>query len=387
MKQIAFLIIMMMASALMAQASDSLSFSLPQNMDLVFDYFSRNYLATESLGRGGTGVASMGGVESILANPASYFMDRSAIYGQLLIKPPVRTHVYEGYNSFVSPVPFGMVAAGGNLTDDLSWGLAYSMPKSIVLDAFRVNMNMGDSQLIRYPIFNQHQLTANFGVHIGELNLGLNVHNQFYYISDFTVLRTFEQIREVKYLLRPQVGALWNTNRINLGLSYTPESKLDWDVKYVKYDTSLPDELSAGISIRDNNRKYMLELDWENSAILHEDYKDRLTLKAGFESKGRKYIYRLGYIYHPEIWHGAYKIPVNETAHPDTAMWWDSVNPGGEVPKNDQHLLTAGLSWPFQHGSLNLGFLSEVSGPSKMTQISASVNLYLDYILRKRNPL
>ena len=386
MKRYCLLILVLTATAMMAQATDSLSFAHPQNMDPVFEYYSRNYLSTKALGRGYTGVASQGGVESVLANPASYLIDRSALYAELLIKPPVNTGIYTGENNFTSPVPFGMVAAGGNVTDDLTWGAVYSLPKSMVMDAFNVEMNLGGYLLTRYPVYNLHQLTANLGLHIGELNLGLNVHNQFHYYSDFTVLRTFERIREAKYVLRPQFGVLWNGPRLNLGFSYTPQSKLDWDLKYVQYDSSLPGDMIVGASLKDSNRRYHLEMNWENTSILHPEYKDRLVYKAGFEADVRKVTYRLGYMYRPEIWHGDYVLPINTTAHPDTALWWNFVATGGEVPKNDQHIVTGGFSWYFKDGSINVGLLYEIAGPAQMAQLSASLGLNFDFFKRRRHP-
>ncbi|HNZ06793.1 MAG TPA: hypothetical protein PKI63_03285 [Candidatus Cloacimonadota bacterium] len=386
MKHFSLLILLLIASALSAQAADSLNFSLPQNMDPVFEYYSRNYLSTRSMGRGTTGVASLGGVESVLANPASYQIDRDAMYMELLIKPPVSTAIYTGDNNFKSPVPFGLVAAGGNVTDDLTWGAAYSLPKSLVMDAFNLEMNLGGYLHTRYPVYNLHQLTANLGLHIGELNLGLNVHNQFHYISDFTVLRTFERIREVKYLLRPQMGMLWNTQKLNLGFSYTPQSPFNWDLKYVMYETSLPGEASVGLSVRDANRRYNLEMDWTDTSILNSHYKDRYTYKAGFEADVRKFTYRLGYLYRPQIWDGLYQLPVNTTANADTALWWDDAALGGRVPANDQHLATAGLSWFFKDGCINLGLLYEVSGPAQMAQVNASLGLNFDVFKRRKHP-
>jgi len=386
MKQLCLFVLLMLATLLMGQAADSLSFPLPQNMDPVFEYYSRNYLSTSALGRGNTGVAAQGGVESILANPASYLIDRSAVYGELLIKPPVNTSIYPGENNFISPVPFGMVATGGNLTDDLTWGAAYSLPKTMVMDAFNVEMNLGSYLLTRYPVYNLHQLSANLGLHIGELNLGLNVHNQFHYISDFTVLRTFERIREYKYVLRPQMGAVWSGNKLNLGFSYTPQSQFNWDLKYVQYETALPGEMSVGASFRDANRTYHVQVDWENTSILSAEYKDRFVYKAGFEAAVRKFKYRLGYIYRPEIWHGDYKLPVNTTAHPDTSLWWNFVEAGGSVPENDQHLATAGLSWYFKDGSINLALLYELVGPAQMAQISAGLSLNFDVFKRRKHP-
>lgn len=385
MKNCLLFTLLFLAAGLMAQGADSLSFALPQNMDPVFDYFSLNHLSTASLGRGTTGVSCQGGASSILANPASYLMDRSSVYAEMLIKPPVETHIYPSDHNFNSPVPFGMVAAAGNLSDDLSWGIAYSMPKSMVWDAFVVNMNMGDFQLVRYPKYYQHQFTANIGVHIGELNLGLNLHNQLHYIDDFTVLRSFEQIREVKYQMRPQFGALWAANRFNAGISYTPRMHLDWDLKYAHYDLSMPGTLSAGLSLREGIRRYVVEADWEDSSVLNDQYKDRLSLKAGYEATSRKYTYRLGYLYRPQIFSGNFKLPMNTTAHPDTSMWWDSVARGGRIPKNDQHLITAGFTWPFSYGAINLGMLMEVAGPTKMAQIGGSLELNLDYFRRKKS--
>ncbi|NLO11255.1 MAG: hypothetical protein GX122_02410 [Candidatus Cloacimonetes bacterium] len=391
MRKLYILIFLLMAVGLMAQAQDSLgiSFAMPQNMDPAFDYFSVNYVGAQALGRGNSGVALKGEVESILVNPAAYHPQRSAIYGEMLIKPPVKTDIYHSAREFSSPVPFGMIAAGGPLENrflpGMNWGVAYSLPKSIVLDAFVVPMNFGAYEMVRYPIYNQHQLTANLGWHRGDWNVGVNLHNQIHYISDFTVLRTFEHIREYKYLLRPELGVLWTNPQLNVGLSITPPSRLDWKLKYLDFDTTMPTELTAGIAIKNANQRYIVDAQWENASAVHEDYKDRFSLKAGFESDVRSFTYRVGYLYRPEIWHGSYNLPINTTADADTALWWNYIPTSGSVSENGQHLVSAGISWAFKYGVINVGGMIGLGQPD-MAQVSASLGLYTDYFRRKRHP-
>jgi len=62
------------------------------------------------------------------------------------------------------------------------------------------------------------------------------------------------------------------------------------------------------------------------------------------------------------------------------------VEAGGSVPENDQHLATAGLSWYFKDGSINLALLYELVGPAQMAQISAGLSLNFDVFKRRKHP-
>ncbi len=382
MRTFLMLILLLAASGILAQA-DGLHFPQPQFVNPIYDYFSRNYLSTSAMGRGHTGVALTGGVDSALLNPASYQPEQASLHLEALIKPPVNTDTYGPEDRFTSPVPFGIAGIGGNLGRGFSGALIYSLPKTLVMDDFSVEMNMGDYLLMRYPTFNLHQITASAGWHLERLHLGLNLHNQFYYLSDVIFLRTFERIRQAEYILRPQLGLLYTAPSYTAGLSITPEQSANWDLKYAVYDTKLPLSISVGASYQLSGTVFTADLEYENCSALDNAFQDRYTIKAGVEKNIRRFTYRLGYLSHPEVWHGDYQLPENTTANADTSLWWDNVALGGSIKKNGQHFLSAGVTWHHRDGNINLAVLQDVAGREPMTQVNLSLSLYLSAFRRK----
>jgi hypothetical protein len=272
---------------------------------------------------------------------------------------------------------------GGSLSRNLSVGFLYSLPKSLVLDDFSIEMNMGDYLLMRYPTFYLHQFTGNAAWHGEHFHAGLNLHNQVYYLGDTAFLRTFERIRQSKYVLRPEFGLLFDSERYGAGITVTPQQNAKWDLKYAVYDTVLPLTIGTGISYKLDTATLTADLEYQNTEGVSDSFSDRWTIKAGFEKKVRKFTYRLGYMSHPQVWNGYYRLPVNTTANADTSLWWDDVEPGGYVKKNSQHFLSLGFSWHHRDGNINLALLQEVAGRMPVTQINVSLSLYLDAFRRK----
>lgn len=383
MKHIASICLLLAAVTLGAQAANTLDFTTPQFTNPIYDSFSRNYLGTKAMGRGYTGVATLGGAENVLLNPAGYKADKPALYLEMLIKPPVNFDTIEGEDTFLSPVPFGIVGAGGSLGKDFTIAGMYSLPKTLQLDDFSVRMNLGAYMLQRYPAFNLHQFTANLAYHTGDWHFGANLHNQIWYLGDFTVLRTFERIQEFKYVPRPQLGVLFTGKNLNAGISIEPEQAVDWDLKYVQYEAVLPMNVNAGLSVKTGATAINCDMGWENTAAINPEYKDRVTARLGVETRVRKFTYRFGYSFVPEVWHGTYRLPVNTTANADTALWWDFEPVTGNVDRNNQHFLHIGTTWHHRDGSINLAFMQDVAGQAHMTQISMSLELYFSAFRRK----
>ena len=380
------LIALILAAGLWAQAADSLSFSLPQNMDPVFDYFSLSYLGSRSLGRGHSSVSYSGGEESILANPAAYKAGKPSIYLELLVKPPSKTNIYQGESDFSAPLPVGIGALGGRLAQKLTWGAAYSLPKIIQLNSIDIELNQGGDYHSRYPLYCLHQATGNIAFHQGAVNLGLNLHGQFHYIDDLAVMRSFAAIRKTKFILRPELGFLYDEDNWGLGLTYMPPAKVDWDLDVIRINSKLPGLATLGARYQIGKYSVSAQADWENTSIVHPEYKDRPTFKAGYESSNRKGLsYRLGYIYHPGIYDGFYTIPTANVAHADTSIWWEDVPAGGKIAKNDQHFLTAGLSTSTKYVGFNLAFAYQLIGAEPMSQVSISASINPDIFKRRKH--
>lgn len=392
MRWILILALLLGSLGLAAQSADSLDFPQPHFVNPIFDSFTRNYISTSAMGRGYTGIAIPGGVDNVLLNPAGYAPDKASLHLEMLIKPPVDAIFYAEHDTLTgytmtpedrmtSPVPFGIVAGGGMIGYNFSYGLLYSLPKTIKVDDFSVEMNMGAYLLSRYPSFYLHQFTANAAWHSERFHVGLNLHNQIYQIGDLTFLRSFERINNSKYVLRPQVGLLYTGDSFNAGLSLVPPQNTSWDLKFVQYDTKLPLNIVAGGAYKKNNAQFTAEVDFEQSSALTDKYVDRYTLRLGAEKTVRKFTYRAGYIYHPEVWHGHYRLP---DADSDTlSIWWDDILAGGKVEKNTQHILTVGTTWHSPDVRINLAFLIDVAGRAPIAQVNASLDLYFSAFKRK----
>ncbi|MBW6513661.1 MAG: hypothetical protein K0B87_02770 [Candidatus Syntrophosphaera sp.] len=378
---------------LAAQSADSLDFPLPHYVNPIFDSFTRNYVSTSAMGRGYTGVSVPGGIDNVLLNPAGYVPDKATLHIEMLVKPPVDAKFYAEHDTLTgitmtpedrmtSPVPLGIVGGGGSISQRFTYALLYAMPKTIRVDDFSVEMNMGAYLLSRYPSFYLHQFTANAAWHTERFHVGLNLHNQIYRIGDVTFLRSFERINDSKYLLRPQLGLLYTGDSFNVGLSAIPRQNASWDLKFAQYDTHLPLNLAAGGAYKTDSSSFAAELDYEQTSTLSDKYIDRYTLKLGAETTVRKFTYRAGYIYHPEIWHGHYKLP--DAASDTLSIWWNDVLAGGKVEKNTQHILTLGMTWHGRDARINLGFLMDVAGRAPIAQVNASLDLYFS-AFRKKN--
>jgi hypothetical protein len=388
---ICLLFLGLLGTALSAQSPDALNFPQPQYVNPIFDSFTRNYMSTSAMGRGYTGLAILGGVDNVLKNPAGYRPDKASLHLEMLVKPPVESDIYAMADTSVyyrmtkenmlSPVPVGIVGGGGTIGPNFTYGLLYSMPKSIKVDNFGVEVNMGYGLIMRYPSFFLNQLTANAAWHKDNFHVGLNLHNQIYHLGDVTFLRSFERIISDKYVLRPQLGLLYSGESLSAGLSMVPQQNVNWDLKFAQYDTRLPLSLALGVAYNKNNAVFTAEVDYEQCSAISDAFKDRYTFHAGLEKTVRRYTYRAGYIYHPQVWEGDFLIP--DACSDTISIWWAAVLPQGRVGKNNQHILTLGTSWNHPDVRVNLSGLIDVAGQAPIAQVSLSADLFFSAFKRK----
>ncbi len=391
-----FLILLALTLALALGAqSQTLELPQPQYMNPFFDSFTRNYMSTNALGRGYTGLALPGGIDNVLINPAAYEPDRATLHLELLAKPPVDINTHAAADTaeyykvspqtMTSPIPLGVLGGGGKIGNNFSFSLLYSMPKTVRVDYFGVEINMGGGLIMRYPTYYLNQFTANAAWHTDNFHLGVNLHNQIHYVDDLTILRSFASIRSTKYLLRPQFGFLYTGEAVNAGLSVTPPQNFDWELTFAEYNSVLPLKIGAGAAYDKDGTRLTAEVDFEQTSAISEAFKDRYSFRLGAEKTIRRYTYRAGYIYHPQVWDGRFRLPdASGYASADTvSIWWDAVKPTGFVQKNSQHIITLGGSWNHQDVRVNLGGMIDVAGKAPMAQVSLSVDLYFSAFTRK----
>lgn len=377
------LVFIVILGQLCAQAVNELSFPLPQFMNPIYDGFTRNYGSATAAGRGYTGISKLGGVDQILHNPASYLPDEASMYVNLSLKPPITEIDTENSARYSSPIPFGMVALGKSWNQRISAAAVYSVPKSIVYDEFSMVLGQGASLLQRYPTYYLHQLTGSLSYHNGPWHAGINLHNQIHYFDDIIFYRTFDRVRKSSYILRPEIGFLYQGELFGLGLTAMPQQEITIDTPYIEYEANLPTKLGAGISLTMDNRSLSLEAEYEQTSSLSDAYSDRLCLRTGYEYRKGKMTYRLGLMSNPGIYEGRYLHPVNNTASQDTTFIWNDMPTGGNLDNQDQFLFSMGFTFHHKDGTVNLALIQDVLGKFPATQVNLSLGLYLSSFKRR----
>lgn len=370
-------LLLMLALGFAQAAPDSINLPYPQFVNPFYDSYAHSYLNAVSAGRGGAGIAFMGGVENVLINPAAYDPSKSSMAIEALIKPPVEASGFISHTRFSSPIPFGLFAVGGKLGSKLSGSLVYSQPKAVYLDGYSLPLLNNTYAIDRFPKYYLHQFSANLGYHISNLHLGLSVHNQIHALDDVPVLQTFDRIKDAKYVLRIEPGILYESERGAIGLTVTPPTNVNWDLKYVDYDTLLPLRVGIGTLVRTGNRNFMVDLDYEQFSAVHAGFSDRLRVKTGFEYKRKNIQYRLGYLYSPEVFKGDFNIPFN-AASVDSSDVWAGIPSVTTIKSNTQHILSLGASLNHKYGYVSFAVMQDVAGKAPFTQVNLALNFNLE---------
>ncbi|MDY0151202.1 MAG: hypothetical protein RBS43_02890 [Candidatus Cloacimonas sp.] len=379
------LLIALLALSWMLQAQNvsGLDLPLPQFTNPFYDSFSKNYPGINAAGRGNTGVAALGDATTLLLNPAGAVPDSTQLFLELDFKPPIEAYGYSTYARYSAPPPFSLLGVSGKLGSKVSGGLYYNMPKSILLDDFSILINQGNDMVVRLPVYYIYQLTANLGYHSGPWHWGVNVHNQLHYTDDTVFLKTYDRVRDFKYALRIQPGLIYDFGKVNVGLSVMPPTRYDWDLKYKNYDVIQPLWLNAGLSGEHKGFNVSLETEFEQFSAISDDFKDRITLKAGVEKAKGSMVYRAGYLHTSNVFAGLIQLPENTSATADTSIFWNDVPTSFTIKDGSQHIISCGLSHYHRDGSINLAAMHSFSADAPQTQVMISLSLYLSSFHRK----
>lgn len=380
------MLILTVLSGLCAQAQpDSINAPLPFMMNPFFETFSHNYIGATALGRANTGIAVLGELDAILSNPAAYFPEKGSLLLELDTKPEIQATSYPNEAVFVGTSPIGIAGFGVPLSSKLAAGILYNTPKTIKMDSYSFEMFNGTYFLLRRPQYNLHQFTANLAYHGSRLHLGLSLHNQLHFMDDVPFMRTFDRVSNLKYIPRVELGAIYAGDSGNIGLNLTLPSNADWDLKYKEYDSLLPLKVGIGTVFHENNRNWLLDLEYEQFSALHASFDDRLQVKAGFEYNRGNTVYRLGYMYSPNVFEGVYHIPLNTSSAVDTSTVWNSILTAHPVEDGTQHMLSAGLSYRHKYGSINMGYLQSLSLDAPVSQFSLGLSFFFDAFVHPAN--
>lgn len=385
--KLSFLLILILLfglnSVLLAQ-QDSLDFPAPQYMLPFYDHFSQNHLNVDAMGRGFTTMAVLGKAENAVNNPAALSSDKSAMYMELTIKPPIEEINEPDSMMYSSPIPFGLIGLSGRIYKELYGAISYNVPKSLVYDNFSIEILQGNDVVTRYPTYYLHQVTATLAGNIGKLRLGLNIQNQFHQFNDIIVFQTFDRIDKTYYVSRIQPGILYQWDNLRVGAAFLPETTVKMDIRYTEYDVTLPMKISGGIKAEIIGSNISADVDWEQFSKMDSKFDDRLTLKAGIEKRVRNYTYRAGLISFPGVYQGPYRLPFYNSTEPDHQLWWNSIARGGIIGDTDQLYATIGLTYHFEGGKLSLGLMRDVLDHVPTTQFAMALGFNLDTLKGKK---
>lgn len=365
-------------------AEDPLEFPAPQYMLPIYDHYTINYLNVEALGRGFTTNATLGGVENAVNNPATLAGEKSALYMELAIKPPISEINPDNDQMYASPIPFGMFGFSGKLGKGLLGAISYNVPKSIVYDAFSVEIGAGLGAVTRNPTYYLHQFTTTLAGKTGNLRYGINLHQQLHQFKDITVIYSFARLDETYYILRIQPGIVYKWNNINLGASFMPQTARKMDIGFLYYKTMLPWKVNTGLSAEFNNNRISIDAEWEEFSRMDAKFKDRFTVKGGVEKRIRNVTYRIGLASLLGVYEGEYILPQRNVVTPADTMWWGVVPKGGTIEKTDQINATIGFSYHFKGGKISMGLMRDLLGNVPSTQFAMALGFNLETLKGKK---
>lgn len=366
------LIIIAFSTSLIAEP---LPFMAPQFLQSYFDHYANNYLNAISAGRGHTGVGLEGNIENVLQNPAAFTTDHDQMFFEIFIKPPVTEYNTRQEQQYESLVPIGMWAYGLNAGKNFCLGANYSTPQSLEYNAFLLDLPTGDV-VFHYPSFYLYQLTLTGNYQWNNLRIGLNLLNELYRFKDQVTLGTalYDRVDHVDYVLRLQPGLFYTYRSVSFGTSYVPATKHSFDFRYQTFDTTLPSQLNAGISLSRNVTRIATDINLVNCSEMSDKFKNRLNVKAGIETDYHKYTLRCGFMKIPSVWNGMFQFPSHYASEGQVFFPPDSL---GVIKPLDQAMLTGGFTWHSDFIDLTLAFVQDIENKANFTEVmgSFSVNL------------
>jgi len=387
MKRLLTLVMVLVAAS--SLAAEQIPCAAPEFIQCIFDQYSVNYLNAQAIGRGHTGVATAGGVNSVLINPASLELDAAYSYFELFLKPSIEemnTKVFENNNNdayvsqnYISESPFGIVGFGMP-AGSLYLAFTFSTPQSLEYDSFARELNSED-EIILHPSFVRYQFATTLATRWRDFSFGLNLLADLYSQKDYRSYWQMGRQDTSDWLLRAQAGVRWRRESLELGVAYTPAVDKEFDLDYQEeYDTTIPAVLTAGAAWRLGSVKLLADVEHQACSQQSSYYDDRIRLKFGVEKYSGPYTLRAGAMHVSGVYSG-------EVAFPDAP---DSISVQNTyylpkedqayivIPENDQLFITGGISYAFRSGDLHLGVMADVLGDVPVVQLYTSFSLNME---------
>ncbi|MFA7544044.1 MAG: hypothetical protein WCY84_06690 [Candidatus Cloacimonadaceae bacterium] len=392
MKRFILFLVLLAGSLLFAGMPDTLfTLPMPQFCAPYYDFFARNYIGSEAAGRGYTGLSIPAPLPGVMLNPATLELDKTRFYLEAIFKPAYAAEAlpfsaeYHG-----SDLPLGIVALGFPLGNSWDAALSYSCPQSLILKDFSVEINQGAGMVVRRPTQILHQATGTLAWQpVPQLRLGLNLINQWHYIDDHLWVHSWDRQEYFSYNFRLQPGLILGDESKGLGLSGMPPTPTKWELRLASYEYDIPWEAAVGGHYSQGDLRLALDMHYQNTAQIHEDFKDHYSLHLGLEKAKGVNTYRAGYLYSSDVYSGYVKIPINpaaESGELDPDYFWEYVNPYLKISDTAQHFLGVGYTRNFRRGNIYFSAMHAFGPPQAQTQLTLGLNLHTSTFFNTKLP-
>ena len=306
MKKIAFIIVTVMVTRLTAFPVD---LQVPDLSNGIMNQYSYNFVNASMTARGNTGISTNGKIGSGIYNPASYYSEQDHFVVELFIKNSVEDftkkyyenddELYLNKNRYKQTRPISFIGIGlAPIYGDWNLGISYSLNRSIKFK----------SPIFPYTAkYNEKQYILTINKPFGNFVIGLN--NIFlrqdyddYWNTEFNEKVTFSE-----NILRLQLGALYDMEKVQFGLTYTPKNEKTIGRQNFRIDVVYPSKLSAGISfVPYQSLRTLLDLEYTRYSETSKELSNQLIWKIGIENIHESVILKVGLIYFPDVFTGNY---------------------------------------------------------------------------------
>jgi len=350
----------------------SIAFSQSDHEDIMinpfWDFYSFNYLSTQSSGKGFTGVASENDISGVIINPASINIEKKfQINAQYTYKSNQPWLPALGISdiSLKQQTFSGSLGFGYRINKNFQIGFLYNNPSGYYFDLgeFIITDEFGN-EIGRYDAyynFTQHTFNLPFVYSGGGFKVGTNLSYSVYRNATPGFITTIQNPEGYLYeddiagkteLLRAQLGFIYSSNfGLSIGSSVTSGGK-----SIVKYkfptgfepfmDASFPWKVTAGVQYKVPKTSWFLNADYNYfGTSVRDNLRDRHDFHFGIENSiNKSWTLRAGFFTLFDY-------------RSDEVNW---VDPVGEY---DQYFATFGGSYKNKGITVNLAVLtSEFSG-------------------------
>ena len=364
----------------------------PANLELtdfyngIHDQYSLNFINTSMTARGNTGVSLKDLINVANYNPAAFRSNHSHFSFEILVKDGTDEFNSLSYNRYESPMPISFFGVGLAPYKDYNFGFSYALNRSLKYNSFTRDL-YGLDIVDRYPQFCEHQITFTSNINIDNFSLGINnillVHKYDEYRNEGKV----DDISFSELIYRPQFGLLYELEKTQFGLSFTPKTSKNTGDKYIKNKTTYPTNFKTGISYNLNHSsKILFDTDISLYSETSSHLNDQITLKFGYEKSLAFYTLKAGFIHSPSTFEGEYLIKNYSTPdlnefHPS---FYEAIPQKGNYRKTDMNILTFGTSINiYSFANLHFAYLTDLSGNVSRNQFMSSLDINLSVFKKK----